>query len=56
MSQIGQAQANASEILAGLRKLGPNRVVALSTHKSKELLAELEAKAEALVAQLAAEA
>ena len=48
MSQIGQAKANASEILAGLRKLGPNRVVALSTHKSKELLAELEAKAEAL--------
>ena len=49
MSQIGQAKANASEILAGLRKLGPNRVVALSTHKSKELLAELEAKAEALI-------
>ncbi|MBT3460726.1 hypothetical protein OAX30_02495 [Pseudomonadales bacterium] len=55
MSQIGQAKANASEILAGLRKLGPNRVVALSTHKSKELLAELEAKAEALVEQLASE-
>ena len=55
MSQIGQAKANASEILAGLQKLGPNRVVALSTHKSKELLAELEAKAEALIEQLASE-
>ena len=55
MSQLGQAKANASEILAGLKKLGPNRVVALSTHKTKELLAELEAKAEALVNHLDSE-
>ena len=55
VSEVFCLSASASEILAGLRKLGPNRVVALSTHKSKELLAELEAKAEALIEQLASE-
>ncbi|MBL6687006.1 MAG: hypothetical protein ISP92_02155 [Pseudomonadales bacterium] len=52
MSQIPEAKIKASEILAGLRKLGPNRVVALSTHKTKALVAELELKAEALVKAL----
>jgi len=51
MSQ-DQIKANAEEIYRGLRKLGPNRVVALSVHKSKELIAELEQKAEQLLKQL----
>ena len=36
MSQIGQAKAEVAEIAAGLKKLGPDRVVALSTHKVKD--------------------
>ncbi len=42
----------AKELADGLRRLGPNRVVALSVHKSKELIAELEEKANRLVEQL----
>ena len=42
----------AKELADGLRRLGPNRVVALSVHKSKELIAELEEKASRLVEQL----
>ena len=52
MSQSAEAKTNAAEILAGLRKLGPNRVVALSTHKTKALIAELELKTEALIKAL----
>jgi aminoglycoside N3'-acetyltransferase len=52
MSQIDDIKANAEEIRKGLRKLGANRAVALSVHKSKELIAELEEKAEKLVQQL----
>lgn len=51
MSQ-DEMKAIAEEIYKGLRKLGPNRVVALSVHKSKELIAELEEKAAGLVKQL----
>ena len=54
MAQIDDIKANAEEIRKGLRKLGANRVVALSVHKSKELIAELEEKAEQLVKQLEA--
>ena len=46
--------ANVEELQDGLRKLGGNRVVALSVHKSKELIAELEEKAEKLVQQVSA--
>ena len=42
----------AKELADGLRRLGPNRVVALSVHKSKELIEELEEKANRLVEQL----
>jgi chloramphenicol 3-O-phosphotransferase len=51
MSQKDDLLANAEELQDGLRKLGGNRVVALSVHKSKELIAELEEKAEKLVQQ-----
>ncbi|MCB1693226.1 MAG: hypothetical protein KDI19_10705 [Pseudomonadales bacterium] len=53
MSQMDDIRANAEEIQKGLRKLGANRTVALSVHKSKELIAELEEKMQKLVDQLA---
>ena len=52
MSQISEAKASVEEILNGLRRLGPNRVVALSTHKTNELIAEIEAQAENVAKQL----
>jgi len=52
MSQISELKASVEEILNGLRRLGPNRVVALSTHKTKELIAEIEARAEDVAKQL----
>ncbi|MEX0943695.1 MAG: hypothetical protein WD002_14255 [Pseudomonadales bacterium] len=52
MSQVDDIKANAAEIRKGLKQLGPDRVVALSVHKSKELVVELEQKADKLVAQL----
>ncbi|MFP6809335.1 MAG: hypothetical protein VB957_19440 [Pseudomonadales bacterium] len=52
MSQIDDIKSNASDIAAGLRRLGPNRVVALSVHVSKELIADLEEKINKLVEQL----
>ncbi len=54
MSQIDDIRANATEIRQGLKKLGEDRVVALSTHKEKELVAALEAKADQLLKQLEA--
>ncbi len=52
MSQLDDIKANAADIAAGIKKLGPNRVVALSVHVTKELAAELEQKANKLVEQL----
>ena len=52
MSQMNEIKDTAQEIVDGLRKLGPNRVVALSVHVTKDLIAELEEKATKLVAQL----
>ena len=52
MSQMNEMKDTAQEIADGLRKLGPNRVVALSVHVTKDLIAELEDKAIKLVAQL----
>ena len=52
MRQTGEIESIATEIQVGLRRLGANRVVALSVHKSKELIAELEEKAARLVQQL----
>ena len=52
MSQIDDIKSNAAEIADGLRKLGPDRVVALSVHVSKDLIADLEQRANQLVEQL----
>ena len=45
MSQMNEIKQTAQEISDGLRRLGPDRVVALSVHKTKELIQELEDKA-----------
>ena len=42
----------AIDIRQGLQKMGPNRVVALSVHKTKELIAELDEKATLLASEL----
>ena len=42
----------AVDIQQRLQRLGPNRVVALSVHKTKELIAELDAKATLLASKL----
>ena len=52
MSQVDDIKQNAEEIRNGLKRLGANRVVALSVHKSKELIAELEERAELLLKQV----
>ncbi len=52
MSQVDEMKQNAQDIANGLKRLGPNRVVALSVHVSKDLIAELEEKANKLVQQL----
>ena len=52
MSQIDDIKSNAAEIADGLKKLGPDRVVALSVHVSKDLIADLEQRAKQLVEQL----
>ena len=54
MSQQDDIKANAEAIAKGLRALGKNRVVALSVHKSKELIAELEERSVKLLGQLEA--
>ena len=51
MSQ-NQMKETAQEIADGLKRLGPNRMVALSVHVSKDLIEELEVKANKLVALL----
>ena len=52
MSQMSEARQLAQELSDGLRKLGPDRVVALSVHKTKALIIELEEKSKQLVKQL----
>ena len=49
MIDIDDMKLLAKDIANGLRKLGPNRAVALSVHVSKELLTDLETKANTLV-------
>ncbi len=52
MSQTDDLKATAAEIRKGLKRLGPDRVVALSVHKEKELIVELEKQADKLLQQL----
>jgi len=54
MSQLDDIKTNAEEIHRGLTRLAPDREVALPVHTTRELLAELEAKAGRLVEQLEA--
>jgi hypothetical protein len=54
MSQKDEIQAIAAELASGLKKLGPNRTVALSVHVSKELIADLETKANILIEKVSA--
>ena len=42
----------AIDICQGLQRLGPDRVVALSVNKTKELIAELDEKANLLASEL----
>lgn len=52
MSQMSEIKQLAEELNVGLKKLGPDRVVALSVHKTKALIAELEEKSKQLVKHL----
>ena len=52
MGNSNEIKLLAEDIASGLRKLGPNRAVALSVHVTKELIAELETKANQLVDHL----
>lgn len=52
MSQLDDIKAEAQAIQAGLKRLGANRVVALSVHVHKEVVADLEARTARLVAAL----
>ena len=52
MSQKDDIKASAEDLQTGLKKLGGSRVVALSVHKTKELIAELEAKTAKLLQQI----
>ncbi len=54
MSQLTEATATAKSIQNGLARLGEKRTVALSVHKSKELIADLEVQIAKLVEQLEA--
>jgi hypothetical protein len=47
-----EMKETAQEIAEGLKRLGSNRVVALSVHVSKDLIEELEIKANKLVVLL----
>ena len=52
MSQLDDIKEEAKAIQAGLKRLGANRVVALSVHVQKEVVAELEERAAKLVTAL----
>jgi hypothetical protein len=52
MSQKDDMKAIAEDVQTGLKKLGSNRVVALSVHKTKELIADLETKMVKLAQQI----
>jgi hypothetical protein len=52
MSQKDDMKAIAEDVQTGLKKLGDRRVVALSVHKTKELVADLEAKMVKLAQQI----
>ena len=44
MAKMDEAREAAQAIASGLKQLGPDRKVALSTHKTKALIVALEKK------------
>lgn len=52
MSQLDEAKATALQIQNGLARLGEGRTVALSVHKAKELVAEMEGQIAKLITQI----
>ncbi len=52
MSQLDDIKEEVRAIQAGLKRLGANRVVALSVHVQKEVVTELEERAEKLMTAL----
>tara|TARA_R110002072_G_scaffold89232_4_gene199877 strand:+ start:3252 stop:3422 length:171 start_codon:yes stop_codon:yes gene_type:complete len=52
MSQLDEAKTTALQLQNGLARLGEGRTVALSVHKAKELVAEMEGQIAKLIAQL----
>ena len=52
MSQLDDIKEEARAIQEGLKRLGANRVVALSVHVQKEVVADLEERAAKLVSAL----
>jgi len=52
MSQLDEAKATAKQLQNGLARLGEGRTVALSVHKTKELIAELEDQIALIITQL----
>ena len=52
MSKNDEIKSHAEALQRGLKKLGADRVVALSVHKSKELVAELEETAAQLLQKI----
>jgi len=52
MAKMDEAREAAQAIASGLKQLGPDRKVALSTHKTKALIVALEKKAAKLLAAL----
>ena len=52
MSQLDDIKEEARAIQDGLKRLGANRVVALSVHVQKEVVADLEERAAKLVSAL----
>jgi hypothetical protein len=52
MSQLDEAKATALQLQNGLARLGEGRTVALSVHKTKELVAEMEGQIAKLITHL----
>ena len=52
MSQLDEAKTVAKQLQNGLARLGEGRTIALSVHKSKELIAEMEDQIAKLIDQL----
>ena len=52
MSQLDEAKATAKQLQNGLARLGEGRTVALSVHKTKELVAQMEEQIAQIITHL----